>query len=47
MLLDRIMKKFKCQGNHGIQWTARMQVDDLNFVDDLALLSRTQQKTAN
>ncbi|VDP54558.1 unnamed protein product [Schistosoma margrebowiei] len=29
---------------HGIQWTSRMQLDDLDFADDLALLSQTQQQ---
>ncbi|VDP33664.1 unnamed protein product [Schistosoma mattheei] len=32
------------EGKHGIQWTSRMQVDDLDFADDLALLSHTQQQ---
>ncbi|VDP54663.1 unnamed protein product [Schistosoma curassoni] len=27
-----------------IQWTSRMQLDDLDFADDLALLSQTQQQ---
>ncbi|VDO76954.1 unnamed protein product [Schistosoma margrebowiei] len=29
---------------HGIQWTSRMQLDDLDFADDLARLSQTQQR---
>ncbi|VDP78925.1 unnamed protein product, partial [Schistosoma curassoni] len=32
------------EGKHGIQWTTRMQLDDLDFADDLALLSHTQQQ---
>ncbi|VDP60233.1 unnamed protein product [Schistosoma curassoni] len=32
------------EGKHGIQWTSRMQLDDLDFVDDLALLSQSQQQ---
>ncbi|VDP59500.1 unnamed protein product [Schistosoma curassoni] len=32
------------EGKHGIQWTSRMQLDDLDFADDLALLSQTQQQ---
>ncbi|VDP82007.1 unnamed protein product, partial [Schistosoma curassoni] len=32
------------EGKHGIQWTARKQLDDLDFVDDLALLSQSQQQ---
>ncbi|VDP24851.1 unnamed protein product [Schistosoma margrebowiei] len=44
------MKTSTSEGKHGIQWTARSQLDDLDFADDLALLSRTheqmQMKTA-
>ncbi|VDP33340.1 unnamed protein product [Schistosoma margrebowiei] len=29
---------------HGIQWTDIMQLDDIDFADDLALLSQTQQQ---
>ncbi|VDP67546.1 unnamed protein product [Schistosoma curassoni] len=29
---------------HGIQWTARMWLDDLDFADDLFILSQTQQQ---
>ncbi|VDP31476.1 unnamed protein product [Schistosoma mattheei] len=39
------------EGKHSIQWTAQNQLDDLDFADDLALLSRTheemQTKTAS
>ncbi|VDP62960.1 unnamed protein product [Schistosoma mattheei] len=38
------MKTSKSEGKHGIQWTVRMQLDDLDFADDLALLSHTQQQ---
>ncbi|VDO56475.1 unnamed protein product [Schistosoma margrebowiei] len=38
------MKTSTSEGKHRIQWTARMQLDDLDFVDDLALLSHTQQQ---
>ncbi|KAH9580490.1 Laminin subunit gamma-1 [Schistosoma haematobium] len=38
------MKTSTPEGNYGIQWTARMQLDDLDFEDDLALLSQTQQQ---
>ncbi|VDO80180.1 unnamed protein product [Schistosoma margrebowiei] len=38
------MKTSASEGKHGIQWTARMQLDDLDFADDLALLSHTQQQ---
>ncbi|VDP81502.1 unnamed protein product, partial [Schistosoma curassoni] len=32
------------KGKHGIQWTSKIQLDDLDFADDLALLSQTQQQ---
>ncbi|VDO56161.1 unnamed protein product [Schistosoma margrebowiei] len=44
LVIDWIMKTSTSEGKHGIQWTSRMQLDDLNFTDDLALLSQTQQQ---
>ncbi|VDP27720.1 unnamed protein product [Schistosoma margrebowiei] len=38
------MKTSTYEGKHWIQWTSRMQLDDLDFADDLALLSHTQQQ---
>ncbi|VDP71568.1 unnamed protein product [Schistosoma mattheei] len=38
------MKTSTSEGKQGIQWTSRMQLDDLHFADDLALLSHTQQQ---
>ncbi|VDP45927.1 unnamed protein product [Schistosoma margrebowiei] len=38
------MKTSTSEGKHGIQWTSRIQLDDLDFADDLALLSQTQQQ---
>ncbi|VDO97045.1 unnamed protein product [Schistosoma margrebowiei] len=38
------MKTSTSEEKHGIQWTSRMQLDDLDFSDDLALLSQTQQQ---
>ncbi|VDO49548.1 unnamed protein product [Schistosoma margrebowiei] len=38
------MKTSTSEGRHGIQRTSRMQLDDLDFADDLALLSQTQQQ---
>ncbi|VDP48786.1 unnamed protein product [Schistosoma curassoni] len=38
------MKTSTSGGKHGINWTARMKLDDLDFADDLALLSQTQQQ---
>ncbi|VDO82480.1 unnamed protein product [Schistosoma curassoni] len=39
-----IMKTSTSGGKHEIQWTARMQLDDLDFADDLVLLSHMQQQ---
>ncbi|CAH8515125.1 unnamed protein product [Schistosoma haematobium] len=51
LVVDWIMKTSTSEGKHGIQWTAQNQLDDLDFADDLALLSRTheqmQMKTAS
>ncbi|VDP27737.1 unnamed protein product [Schistosoma curassoni] len=38
------MKTSTSEGKHGIQWTSRMQLDDLDFADDLALLSQSEQQ---
>ncbi|VDP22370.1 unnamed protein product [Schistosoma margrebowiei] len=38
------MKTLTSEGKHGIQWTARTQLDDLDFEDDMPLLSHTQQR---
>ncbi|VDO92681.1 unnamed protein product [Schistosoma margrebowiei] len=38
------MKTSTSEGKHGIQWTSRMQLDDLDFADDLALPSHTRQQ---
>ncbi|VDP22818.1 unnamed protein product [Schistosoma margrebowiei] len=43
LVIDWIMKTSTSEGKYGIQWTSRMQLDDLDFADDLALLSQTQQ----
>ncbi|VDP25561.1 unnamed protein product [Schistosoma margrebowiei] len=51
LVFDWIMKTSTSEGKHGIQWTARNQLDDLDFADNLALLSHTheqmQTKTAS
>ncbi|TNN18697.1 Retrovirus-related Pol polyprotein, partial [Schistosoma japonicum] len=44
LVVDWIMKTSTSEEKHGIQWTSRMQLDDLDFADDLALLSHTQQQ---
>ncbi|VDP55770.1 unnamed protein product [Schistosoma curassoni] len=38
------MKTSTSEGKHEIQWTAGVQLDDLDFSDDLALPSHTQQQ---
>ncbi|VDO68876.1 unnamed protein product [Schistosoma margrebowiei] len=38
------MKISTSRGMHEIQWTARIQLSNLNFADHLALLSHTQQQ---
>ncbi|VDP59152.1 unnamed protein product, partial [Schistosoma mattheei] len=38
------MKTSTSGGKHGIQWTVRMQPNDLDFTDDLVLLSQTQRQ---
>ncbi|VDP08605.1 unnamed protein product [Schistosoma mattheei] len=38
------MRRSTCVEKHGIQWTVGMQLDDLEFADDMALLSQMQQQ---
>ncbi|VDP29724.1 unnamed protein product [Schistosoma margrebowiei] len=38
------MKTSTSEGKHGIQWTDRMQLNDLDLANDLALLSQMQQQ---
>ncbi|VDP03592.1 unnamed protein product [Schistosoma curassoni] len=44
LVVDWIMKTSRSEGQHGIQWTAQDQLDDLDFTDDLALLSHTHEQ---
>ncbi|VDO85448.1 unnamed protein product [Schistosoma curassoni] len=44
LVVDWIMKTSTSEGKHGIQWTAKNQLDDLDFADDLALLSHTHEQ---
>ncbi|VDO48722.1 unnamed protein product [Schistosoma margrebowiei] len=39
-----IVETSTSEGKNGIQWTSRMQLDDLDFAHGLALLSQTQQQ---
>ncbi|VDO54043.1 unnamed protein product [Schistosoma margrebowiei] len=38
------METSTSEGKRVIQWTARVRLDDLDFADDLTLLSHTQQQ---
>ncbi|VDO79874.1 unnamed protein product [Schistosoma margrebowiei] len=38
------MKTSTSQRKHGIQWTTRNQLDDLDFADDLAFPSHTHER---
>ena len=44
LAIDWIMKTATYQSLNGIQWTPWTQLDDLDFADDLALLSHTHQQ---
>ncbi|VDP73204.1 unnamed protein product [Schistosoma curassoni] len=38
------MKTSTSEGKHGIKWTARNQLEDLDFADGTALLSHTHEQ---
>lgn len=42
--IDWVMRKTTENRWHGIQWSLWTQLDDLNFAEDLALLSHSQQQ---
>ena len=44
LFIDWIMRAVTNQKRNGIQWTLWSQLDDLDFADDLALLSRNHQQ---
>ena len=44
LVIEWIMKTTTTGRNNGIQWTLWTQLDDLNFTDDLALLSNNQSQ---
>ena len=44
LAIDWIMETSTAQKRNGIQWTLWTQLDDLDFADDIALLSHTQQQ---
>ena len=43
-VIDWIMRTPTAQARNGIQWTHWMQLDDLDFADDLTLLSHTHRQ---
>ena len=47
LAIDWIMKTATTQKRNGIQWTLCEQLDDLDFADDLALLSHNHQQMQN
>ena len=44
LAIDWLMKTSTEEKRNGIQWTLMEQLDELDFADDLALLSHTQQQ---
>ena len=44
LAIDWVMKTSTAEKRNGIQWTLWSQLDDLDYADDLALLSHTQQQ---
>ncbi|VDO62084.1 unnamed protein product [Schistosoma margrebowiei] len=44
LVVDWIIKTSTSEGKYGIQWAAQNNLDDLDFSDDLAFLSRTQEQ---
>ena len=44
LVIDWIMKSTTANRNNGIQWTLLTQLDDLDFADDLALLSHSHSQ---
>ena len=47
LVIDWIMKTVTSNRNNGIQWTLLTQLDDLDFADDLALLSHNKKQMQN
>ena len=47
LVIDWIMKSVTSNRNNGIQWTLLTQLDDLDFADDLALLSHNKKQMQN
>ena len=47
MVIDKIMRETVKQGLNGIQWTFAKQLDDLDFADDICLLSHSHKQMQN
>ena len=43
LVVDWIMRRTTENGNTGIRWKFMSKLEDLDFADDIALLSSTQQ----
>ena len=43
MVMDWIMREVESQGKTGIQWTLTSQLHDLDYADDICLLSQKPQ----
>ena len=44
LVIDWVMRKTLSEGNTGIRWRFNKKLDDLDFTDDLALLSSTRRQ---
>ena len=42
LVIDYVMRQSTSLGNTGIQWSLRSQLEDLDYADDIGLLSHTQ-----
>ena len=47
LVLDWVMRRTVRQGENGIRWKLTSKLDDLDFADDVALLSSTKQQIQN
>ena len=43
-VIDWVMRKMPSEGNTGVRWRFTEKLDDLDFADDLALLSSTRRQ---
>ena len=47
LVLDWVMRRTVGDGNNGIRWKLTLKLDDLDFVDDIVLLSSNRQQMQN